>query len=165
MLLLELRRYFRARGLEWQGVAFLIGWGVMLLLPGPTFGRSPSYRDMGMVASEEAWGSAFLVSGVLRACALTVNGLWRPCAHIRAAFALMTAAMWFAVFLHLLWAGTQSTGVALYLVMATSEVIAASQAAGDAAELDKAALRRRQDEQRRREARQRGGHHGAAGGI
>jgi hypothetical protein len=44
------------------GTAELL-WAVMLLWPGPTFGR-PTYTEMAAVFSEEAWALIFLLSAL-----------------------------------------------------------------------------------------------------
>jgi hypothetical protein len=40
-------------------------WAIMLLWPGPTFGR-PTYHIMSDVASENAWAAAFLLTSILQ---------------------------------------------------------------------------------------------------
>ncbi len=155
MLIVEFKRYFRARSLEWQGVGLLTGWGVILLMQGATFDQ-PSYRTLAYIASEDRWGLLTVGIGMLRAAALVINGMWRPCAHLRAGFSAVTAILWLEVALGLLLAGTSSTGMAVYVVLSCFEAYAATQAMSDAASMDRrAADRRIQDEARRARSRER----------
>jgi hypothetical protein len=67
-----------------------LAWAVMLLWPGPTFGR-PTYSHMAGVMAEEAWGVLFLVSFATQMTIILLDDM-----HSRFAryFACWNATLW-----------------------------------------------------------------------
>ena len=67
-------------------------WAIMLFWPGDTFDR-PTYSEMGKLATELVWATAFGISAVLQICIV----IYRQCAKSWAhAFACWNAALWCA---------------------------------------------------------------------
>ena len=67
-------------------------WAIMLFWPGDTFGR-PTYSEMGKLAPELVWATAFGISAVLQICIVIYRQCAKPWAH---AFACWNAALWCA---------------------------------------------------------------------
>ena len=80
--------------------------GAWLLLPLDTFRSNPSFREMGHLAPEWAWGLAFLVAGLTRLCAVGGGSL-----RGRSAAALAHAGLW-AFFALMFWL-TSPVGLAV----------------------------------------------------
>ena len=67
-------------------------WAIMLFWPGDTFDR-PTYSEMGKLAPELVWATAFGISAVLQICIVIYQQCAKPLAH---AFAAWNAALWCA---------------------------------------------------------------------
>ena len=67
-------------------------WAIMLFLPGDTFDR-PTYSEMGKLAPELVWATAFGISAVLQICIVVYRQCCKPWAHI---FAAWNALLWCA---------------------------------------------------------------------
>lgn len=65
-------------------------WAIMLLWPGPTFGR-PTYNVMSHVMNEEAWGFVLLLTAVLQITIVMTETFHSTFARF---FAGYNAAMW-----------------------------------------------------------------------
>jgi len=65
-------------------------WAIMLIWPGPTFGR-PTYTEMATVMREEAWALVFLLSAITQVSIVLMEDF-----HSRFAryFAAWNAALW-----------------------------------------------------------------------
>ncbi len=67
-------------------------WAIMLFWPGDTFDR-PTYSEMGKLAPELVWATAFGISSVLQICIVVYRQCCKPWAHI---FAAWNALLWCA---------------------------------------------------------------------
>lgn len=137
-----IRAHWRARFAEWLLAVGLTGWGGTLLSDPPTFPISPAYAQMAVLAPEEVWGSVAIAIGIVRLLALTANGTFahrawgRHSPHVRAVMALLSAGVWFMIFMGLLLSGTSAPGVAIYGVIMVFDIQNFVSALGDAGESD-----------------------------
>lgn len=70
-------------------------WGVALLWPGDSFGRSAAYADILRMQSEETWGAVLLLLAILRIAALIINGhAFEGSPAVRGVAAALTMAIW-----------------------------------------------------------------------
>lgn len=125
----------RSRMLDWTMAAFIAVWGLAFLAPGVTIGISPAYGLLASVASEEVWGAAFVIVGLLRMAALIRNGRSpRGSPLLRGLTALLGASVWgvltAAFVLYSLEVGAWHTGVS-YAVLTVADILATGRSARD----------------------------------
>lgn len=138
MLILHIRRHFRARATEWMLAIVMLLFGVILLQPAAAFSGRPSYAELARIASEDMWGWLCLVVGGVRIAALTVNGAFHPSPHARGVLALVSVFFWFELGLGFMMAG-DPLGLAVCPVAAVFDTFNAAMAAGDAGGMDRQA--------------------------
>lgn len=97
-----------------------IGWGMWLLLPGDSFGHSPTYATMATLAREEVWGSIFVVLGSLKLYAL-IN--YFP--KLLATAGALAAGMWAFVAVVFTMANPTSTATPIYTCICLASTWAA----------------------------------------
>lgn len=143
MLILHIRRHFRARATEWMLSGVMLLWGALLLRPGQTFAQ-PVYSELARIASEEWWGWICLITGAVRLVALIINGAMRPSPHLRAGLAFVSTYFWFELSLGFVLSGGQGTALAVYPLAFLFDLFNAAMAAGDAGASDRAAILKKQ---------------------
>lgn len=112
----------RFRLSEWGLATALMLWGVVLLLPYPSF-SNPVYAHMESLMREERWGIVCFTIGAARLVILIVNGSWRITPHLRAVAAFLSSIVWFQVTLGLIAVGSYNTGLAIYPVCVVMDII------------------------------------------
>ena len=85
---------------------------------------------------ETAWGTACILIGGARLAFLFVNGLWRRSPHLRLLGAFAACFFWFQITAGFVFAGTWSTGLAIYPVLFLLDFYNILRAATDAAIVD-----------------------------
>lgn len=137
-------RYGQTRWAEIWNSLIAVGVGLILLGPTETF-SSPSYRVISSVVNEKAAGGLCLFFGVLRLSALWVNGRrGRETSIIRTFGCIGGFFFWLSIAAGMLMATPPlSTGVAVYTILALSELHASGRAAGDMAAEDSFGIRKR----------------------
>lgn len=139
----SLRETFPVRASEWALSWMLFNWGIILTLNPNLFDISPSYNTFASMMSETAWGLVCLAIGGMRIAFLFINGLWRRSPHLRMAGAFISCFFWFQISAGFIYAGTWSTGLAIYPVLLMLDIHNLLRAATDAAIVDKKYSERR----------------------
>jgi hypothetical protein len=98
----------QSRALEWLLAAVMVLWGVGLLMPWDG-GAGPTYRYLGALAPERAWGALSLSIGTIRMGALYYNGAWYRTPLLRLLGAML-GTIWWAVLLWLMWLAARDGG-------------------------------------------------------
>ncbi len=142
-------RYGQTRWAEIWNALIAVGVGGILLGPTETF-SSPQFRMIASVIDERTAGGLCVFFGTLRLVALWVNGRrGRETSIIRTFGCIGGFFFWLAVSAGMLLAMPPlSTGVAVYAILALSELHASGRAASDMAAEDTFGIRKR----RRRDA-------------
>lgn len=142
-------RYGQTRWAEIWNSLIAVGVGLILLGPTETF-SIPAYRVISLVISEGTAGGLCVFFGALRLAALWVNGRrGRETSIIRTIGCVGGFFFWLAVAAGMLLAVPPlSIGIAVFGVLAVSELHASGRAAGDMAAEDTFGIRKR----RRRDA-------------
>lgn len=100
MIILEMKRHFEVRAIEWWSAACLLSWGaVVLLLPGLFVEDRYSvfFKPLIDWAPQAAWGMFAFTMGSLRLMALFINGFWFRTPLIRLSASFMSVCVWFFI--------------------------------------------------------------------
>jgi hypothetical protein len=102
-------RYHDPEPVEFLLGVFIFLWGARLLWVGDTFGSSPSFRVMALIAPEDGWGAVMVMVGLLKLVALRVGD------HIaRAAASFLGTTVWMLIWASISTANPAGTGVVVY---------------------------------------------------
>lgn len=113
--------HFPIRLSEWALATILVNWGWILLRPSnpDIFSTYPLFEFLSRIASENVWGCACLIIGLLRFVALILNGTFHEfkfSPHIRSLTSTLSCFLWAQITL-----GTLNvpvpTGLAVYPVL------------------------------------------------
>lgn len=141
MLIQSLKQHFPARFPEWMMAGIMATWGAYIVLH-PHLFTDPQTRplfqglaDMVWVTGWDpagVWGGASLVVGLLRACALFVNGAYARTPLVRLATSFISAFIWTQVAIGLARTGIPNTGLVTYSWLVIVDLASAYRAATDA---------------------------------
>jgi len=112
------RDHFESRFFEWVMGLTLVWWGLRLVGPEDAWSNQQAWRNMLDIMSENAWGWVFILVGVARIIALTVNGTFqdtfyaRYSPQVRALTATASAILWFMVEMSVI--NSSSSGAGIY---------------------------------------------------
>lgn len=144
MLIRELQRHFPARLPEWANAFTMFAWGTYILLHPGIFASNELYQAFVSMAwtsaegparvamSERLWGLITVWVGMLRACALFVNGSYWRTPTIRLICSGVSAFIWAQVVIGLLGIHVPSTGLVMYGSVLLLDLISGYRAAVDA---------------------------------
>lgn len=144
MLIRELKRHFPARLPEWANSFTMFAWGAYILMHPGIFAANDLYEafvsmawthaigEMRVALAERSWGLVTITVGMVRACALFVNGSYSRTPVIRLMCSAVSAFVWAQVVIGLLNMGVPSTGVVMYSSALALDLISAYRAACDA---------------------------------
>lgn len=144
MLIRELKRHFPARLPEWANSFTMFAWGAYILMHPGIFATSDLYEafvsmvwidavgETRIALAERSWGLITVTVGLIRACALFVNGSYSRTPAIRLVCSAMSAFVWSQVVIGLLRMGIPSTGIVMYSSALALDLISAYRATCDA---------------------------------
>lgn len=143
MLIQELRKHFPARMPEWWNAATMFLWGAYILLhPGifddKLFDGLVSIAtgwsvDPDRLSAERFWGLVTVTVGLIRLCALFVNGSYSRTPLVRLICSAVSAFVWCQVVVGLLKLPVPTTGVVMYCSAMGLDLLSAYRAACDVA--------------------------------
>lgn len=115
MLIVEMKRHFEVRAIEWWSASCLAAWGsIVLMMPGlfvqPEY--QPFFQPLTNWAPQPVWGMFAFAMGLGRLGALTVNGFWFRTPQIRLVASFLSVCVWFFIA-----AGLFRSGAVLGLVI------------------------------------------------
>ena len=115
----------------------LAAWGYAILINPDLFTSSSVYKPLLSLMAQETWAYLTICIGLFRLIALTINGLWRPTAHLRAVGAAGSVTIWASlVIISLLSLPDRAPAVGTYSMLLAFDAMAMWWAAGDAKMLD-----------------------------
>lgn len=138
MLIVEMKRHFEVRAIEWWSAACLLSWGaVVLLLPGmftePQY--APFFRGMTLWAPQQVWGMFAFMMGAIRLGALIINGFYFRTPQIRLATAFLSVCVWFFIVAGFFQAGA-IMGITIYGWHMVADIYSSFRSASDTVEAE-----------------------------
>lgn len=128
----------RRRSAEWIVSVALLLWGIIVTLTPGLFGQG-NYINMENIAPQWIWGGGAMVVAIFRLFLLTINGWWKPSAHLRALGSLLSLLGWSAIIICYVTLPTWIPNVATIGALAVIDLTSLWYAAEDAALVDKPA--------------------------
>lgn len=114
MIIVEMKKHFRERAIEWWAASLLAAWGAYVLWYPGLFAALPPTNGLLRFAPQFMWGLVALGFGLLRLIALTVNGFWYRTPMIRLVAAFLCVFVWFMIVVGSLLSPFPSLGIILY---------------------------------------------------
>lgn len=131
MLIVEMKRHFQMRALEWWSAGLMASWGFYsLLIPG-MYNINPAMHGLLLFAPQHVWGLVALIVGLLRICALVINGFWYRTPAVRWITSMVSALVWFLVTSALVNAPVLNPGVVVYGWHIIADIYSAFRSASD----------------------------------
>lgn len=97
MIIVEMRKHFQLRAIEWWSAGTLTSWGSMVLLFPTMFADNPACHALLGFAPQPVWGLGALFAGTLRLMALFINGMWYRTPAIRWLTTMISIFIWFCI--------------------------------------------------------------------
>lgn len=132
MVILELKKHFPPRAIEWLIGVILVSWGITVILTPGLFTQNHAYLGLLAMAPQERWGLYALGVGLVRVLALFINGSWTRTPVIRLVCSFFSAFVWTQVFLGLLNSPVPTTAFAIFPWFIASDIYSAFRAGSDA---------------------------------
>lgn len=136
-----MRGRFRERAPEWITSIGMLWWGLVTLFMPELFAQ-PFFYPLSVFMDQPFWGILCSLSGFGGVVALTINGLWRPTAHLRAITAILRITIWSSLLLASLTTIGRQLGVPTFAMLMVLDTFALWWAAGDAKLADDIAKKR-----------------------
>lgn len=114
MMVVKLTKTFPIRITEWLLAGIMLSWSFACWNLTPAEWDQPYYAMLDRLAAQQTWAFIAFLIAMLRLCALTINGAWRPSPHLRAAGAFFSLFIWLQVALAVLVSSIGTTAVAIY---------------------------------------------------
>lgn len=126
---------------EWVQATGMLGWGILALASNSAdlFHKQEFFHPMLQVMSQNHWGMAVALVGLIRLIFLVINGAWRPSAHIRAIGCALGVMLWGALFISALALQWLTPTTAAYAMLVGMDLLSLWFSAGDAKLADLAA--------------------------
>lgn len=141
MLIQQLRKHFPARFPEWTNSGIMASWGAYVVLH-PEIFEQPATRAVLSGLAEltwfgyppaSFWGLITLLVGVIRACALFINGAYSRTPMIRLATSAASAFVWAQIVIGLWKTGIPNVGLVVYSGLVVIDIVSAYRAGLDTA--------------------------------
>lgn len=143
MIVVEMKKHFQLRAIEWWSAGVMASWGLWVLLFPGMFDENPAFDALEAMAPQQVWGCVALVAGGLRLFALLVNGLWHRTPAVRWMCAMTSVLVWFLITSAFAGSNTPNVGVIIYGWHMLADMYSAFRSASDYVEAE--AQRRLED--------------------
>lgn len=131
MIIVEMKKHFQLRALEWWSSATLASWGLMALAIPDMFKDNPACAIFLDFAPQHVWGIATFTIGMLRLAALLVNGMWHRTPMFRWVGAMLSTFVWFSISVTFIKSSIPNVGLAIYLWAMFADMYSAYRSATD----------------------------------
>lgn len=138
MIILEMKRHFEVRAIEWWSAGCLASWGmVVLLIPNLFLDHRYNFMFSTLTAwaPQQVWGLFAFTMGLTRLGSLFVNGFWFRTPQIRLMTAFFSVCVWFFITAGLARSGTY-LGVAIYGWHMVADIYSSFRSAADTVEAE-----------------------------
>lgn len=131
MIIVELKKHFELRAIEWYGAFALMAWGFMVLLFPRMFEENPACHALLVLAPQHVWGLGAFLAGGLRLMALFVNGLWYRTPAVRWLTTMVSIFVWFCITAAFISSSIVNMGIVVYGCHVLADLYSAYRSATD----------------------------------
>lgn len=131
MVVLEMKKHFQLRAIEWWSAGVMTTWGFMVLANPGLFLDNHSATILLSYAPQHIWGLAALGAGGLRLVALFINGIWYRSPAVRWLTTMVSIFIWFCITAAFYSSPVMNLGVVIYSWQIVADLYSAYRSAGD----------------------------------
>lgn len=131
MIIVEMKKHFQLRAIEWWSAGVMASWGVWVLLFPTIFADNPAFDMMAQILPQRVWGLIALGAGAVRLVALFVNGLWYRTPAVRWACAMLSILIWFIMTAAFVGSSVANLGAVIYGWHMLADMYSAFRSASD----------------------------------
>lgn len=131
MVIVEMKRHFQLRAIEWWSAGLMASWGFYTLLQPGMYEQNTAMHGLLLFAPQHVWGLLSLLVGVSRVLALTINGFWYRTPAVRWATSMISALVWFLITAAYFNAPVLNPGVVVYGWLIVADIYSAFRSASD----------------------------------
>jgi len=131
MIIVEMKKHFQLRAIEWWSAGAMASWGFWSLLFPTMFKQNPACYGLLELAPQHVWGLAAVTAGCLRLCALFVNGMWTRTPAIRWLTSMVSIFIWFLVTAAFANSPVMNVGIIVYAWHMIADMYSAFRSASD----------------------------------
>lgn len=136
MIIVEMKKHFEIRAIEWWSAGMMTSWGFMILLFPGIFEANPACHALLVFAPQHVWGLAAFCAGLLRLLALFINGLWYRTPAVRWLTTMIAIFIWFCITAAFASSPILNTGVVVYGWSMIADMYSAFRSANDFVEAE-----------------------------
>jgi len=136
MIIVEMKKHFQIRAIEWWSAGSLASWGFMVLLFPTIFQENPACHALLVFAPQHVWGLAAFMAGSLRLAALFVNGMWYRTPAVRWLTTMISIFIWFCIAAAFTTSEIINTGIVVYGWHVIADLYSAYRSAMDVIEAE-----------------------------
>lgn len=136
MVIVEMKKHFNARIMEWWSASLAVIWGAYALTHPGMFDRNPAFHAMLLIAPQHMWGLITMTIGMVRMMALTINGFYHRTPLARLITSIMCVFVWFWVTTGLVLSRVPNPGVVVYFWHLLGDMYSAFRCASDTYEAE-----------------------------
>lgn len=131
MIIVEAKRHFQLRAIEWWSAGLMACWGFYTILVPSMFIENPAFQSLLLFAPQQVWGLVAFVVGLLRLVALTINGFWYRTPAVRWLTSMVSTLVWFLITSALFNSPVLNPGVVVYGWLVLADIYSAFRSASD----------------------------------
>lgn len=136
MVIVEMKKHFQLRAIEWWSAAVMAGWGFWVLAFPTIFELNPAMTGLAAIMPQQVWGLVALGAGIIRLGALLINGMWYRTPTIRWSCSMLSVLIWFIMASVFFRSSVPNTGVIIYGGLMIADMYSAFRAASDFVEAE-----------------------------
>lgn len=114
MLIVEMKKHFQLRAIEWWSASSMATWGIFVLLFPTMFKENPACHALLVFAPQHVWGLVATLAGGVRLVALLINGMWYRTPAVRWVCTMISIFVWFSITAAFTSSPIINTGVVVY---------------------------------------------------
>lgn len=131
MIIVEMKKHFQMRAIEWWSAGVMASWGLFVLSFPQMFAENPGAAGLLMFAPQHVWGLIAAIAGSLRLIALTVNGFWHRTPAVRWATSMVSILIWFLITAGMIMSPVIGMGIVVYAWHMVADMYSAFRSASD----------------------------------
>lgn len=131
MVIVEMKRHFKERAIEWWSAGLATLWGAYVLINPGMFEKMSGLQGLLFIAPQAVIGLFAFTVGMLRLLALTINGFWHRTPSIRLITSFFGVCVWFWVLMGMMKSGVNQPGIIVYTWILIGDLYSVYRCASD----------------------------------